>query len=304
MPLPISSHFSGHAMHRPYSSLPPTAGFGLRHPHVLQVIDRPPAVDWIEVHTENYMSPGGPRLKQLEAVRDNFDISFHGVGLSLGSVDEPDRDHLERIRALAYRFNPAAVSDHIAWVRAPMSTGGASLNDLLPLPCTEEAVSVLAHNIGIFQDVIGRQVMIENPSMYLEFAGAELDHAAFVAETVARAGCGLLLDVNNIHVSASNLGFDAESYLAAMPFDAVGEIHLAGHAERQTPAGTLLLDDHGSKVRESVWALYEAALKQTGPVATLVEWDTDIPELPVLLAEVEAAQGRLDRVAEPRRGAA
>jgi uncharacterized protein (UPF0276 family) len=287
-----------------FSSLPPTAGFGLRHPHVLQVIDRPPAVDWIEVHTENYMSPGGPGLKQLHAVREIFDVSFHGVGLSLGSVDEPSREHLQSIRELVDRFQPAAVSDHIAWVRAPQSIGGASLNDLLPLPCTEEAVSVLAHNVGIFQDAIGRQVMIENPSMYLEFAGGELDHAAFVAETVSRAGCGLLLDVNNIHVSASNLGFDADAYLDVMPFDAVGEIHLAGHAERHTPSGTLLLDDHGSRVRGGVWDLYEAALKRSGPVATLVEWDTDIPELPVLLAEVEAAQSRLDRFDEVRRGAA
>lgn len=284
-------------MSPPSSRLPPTAGFGLRHPHVLQVIDRPPAVDWIEVHTENYMSPGGPRLKQLQAVREEFEISFHGVALSLGSVDEPDRAHLSAIRRLVDLFDPAAVSDHIAWVRAPRSIGGASLNDLLPLPCTEEAVSVLAHNVGIFQDAIGRQVMIENPSMYLEFAGAELDHAAFVAETVARAGCGLLLDVNNIHVSATNLGFDAQAYLAAMPFDAVGEIHLAGHAERQTPSGTLLLDDHGSQVADSVWDLYDVALARTGPVATLIEWDTDIPELPVLLAEVDAAQARIDRAA-------
>ena len=287
-----------------FSSLPPTAGFGLRHPHVLQVIDRPPAVDWVEVHTENYMSPGGPRLKQLEAVRERFDLSFHGVGLSLGSVDEPDPGHLKRIADMVKRFDPAAVSDHIAWVRAPSAAGGVSMNDLLPLPCTEEAVNVLARNVGIFQDAIGRQVMIENPSMYLEFAGAELDHAAFVAETVSRAGCGLLLDVNNIHVSASNLGFDARDYLAAMPFDAVGEIHLAGHTERQTPTGSLLLDDHGSRVRDSVWALYDAALQQTGPVATLVEWDTDIPELPVLLDEVAAAQSRLDRLTGRARGAA
>lgn len=287
-----------------FTNLPPTAGFGLRHPHVLQVIDRPPAVDWVEVHTENYMYAGGPRLKQLSAIRENHQLSFHGVGLSLGSVDEPDRSHLMRIRSLVDRFEPSAVSDHIAWVRAPRASGGASLNDLLPLPCTDEAVSVMARNIDIFQNAIGRQVLIENPSMYLEFSGADMDHAAFVAEIIARAGCGLLLDVNNIQVSATNLGFDALGYLAAMPFDAVGEIHLAGHAERNTPTGTLLLDDHGSRVRDSVWQLYEAALQRTGPVPTLVEWDTDIPELPVLLAEVSAAQARLDGVDEARRGAA
>lgn len=282
------------------SSLPPTAGFGLRHPHVLQVIERPPAVDWVEVHTENYMYPGGPRLRQLEAVRERFQLSFHGVGLSLGSVDEPDRDHLKRIRHLVDRFEPAAVSDHIAWVKAPAAAGGASLNDLLPLPCTEEAVAILARNVGIFQDAIGRQVMIENPSMYLEFDGGELDHAAFVAETVRRAGCGLLLDVNNIHVSAANLGFDADDYLDAMPFEAVGEIHVAGHTSRETPGGVLLLDDHGSRVRDEVWRLHDRALAKTGPVATLMEWDTDIPELDVLLEEVASAQRRLDAAASVR----
>lgn len=282
------------------SSLPPTAGFGLRHPHVLQVIDRPPAVDWVEVHTENYMYPGGPRLRQLEAVRERFQLSFHGVGLSLGSVDEPDRDHLKRIRSLVDRFAPAAVSDHIAWVKAPAADGGASLNDLLPLPCTEEAVAILARNVGIFQDAIGRQVMIENPSMYLEFAGGELDHAAFVAETVRRAGCGLLLDVNNIHVSATNLGFDADDYLGAMPLEAVGEIHVAGHTSRETPSGVLLLDDHGSRVRDEVWRLFDRALAKTGPVATLMEWDTDIPELDVLLEEVASAQRRLHAAASVR----
>jgi hypothetical protein len=286
------------------TSLPPTAGFGLRHPHVLQVIDRPPAVDWVEVHTENYMVAGGPRLRQLEAVADRFRLSFHGVGLSLGTAGEPDRDHLNRIRDLERRFRPAAVSDHIAWVRAPQAAGGHSLNDLLPLPCTEEAVDNLARNIGIFQNELGRQVLVENPSMYLEFAGAELDHAAFVAETVRRAGCGLLLDVNNIHVSAANLGFDAPAYLDAMPFDAVGEIHLAGHAERETPTGALLLDDHGSRVRDAVWTLYEAAIARTGPVATLVEWDTDIPELDVLLDEVRGAQRRLDALDAPERRSA
>lgn len=276
------------------TSLPPTAGFGLRHPHVLDVISRPPAIDWVEVHTENYMVPGGPRLRQLDAIRERFDLSFHGVGLSLGSVDEPDREHLTRIRGLVRRYRPAALSDHIAWVRAPAQVGGASLNDLLPLPCTEEAVSILARNIGIFQDATGCQVMVENPSMYAAFAGAELDHADFVTETVRRAGCGLLLDVNNVHVSAHNLGFDATDYLARMPFDAVGEIHLAGHAERTDAGGTLLIDDHGSRVRDSVWKLYDQALAATGAVPTLIEWDTEIPELDVLLAEVRTAQSRLD----------
>jgi len=293
-------------MKGPITSLPPTAGFGLRHPHVLEVIDRPPAIDWVEVHTENYMVAGGPRLRQLDAIRERFALSFHGVGLSLGSVDEPDPAHLERIRKLVDRYRPAALSDHIAWVRAPAAMdgnplGGASLNDLLPLPCTEEAVNILARNIAIFQDATGCRVMVENPSMYAEFAGAEMDHADFVAETVTRAGCGLLLDVNNIHVSAHNLGFDAADYLARMPFDAVGEIHLAGHAERRDGTGMLLIDDHGSRVRDAVWNLYDQAILATGPVATLVEWDTEIPTLDILLSEVATAQGRLDDLADARR---
>lgn len=295
-------------MKGPITSLPPTAGFGLRHPHVLEVIDRPPAIDWVEVHTENYMVAGGPRLAQLDAIRERFALSFHGVGLSLGSVDEPDKAHLKRIRDLVDRYRPAALSDHIAWVRAPaeMADGaisGASMNDLLPLPCTEEAVTILARNIAIFQDATGCRVMVENPSMYAAFAGAEMDHAAFVAEVVQRAGCGLLLDVNNIHVSAHNLGFDAASYLAAMPFHAVGEIHLAGHAERTDGLGTLLIDDHGSRVRNAVWALYDQAIRATGPVPTLVEWDTEIPALDVLLAEVSTAQNHLDALAETPRAA-
>jgi len=276
------------------TSLPPTAGFGLRHPHVLQVIDRPPAVDWVEVHTENYMADGGPALRQLEAVREHYKLSFHGVALSLGSVDEPDRAHMQRIRDLATRFAPASISEHIAWVRAPASVGGASLNDLLPLPCTDEAVRTMARNIGIFQDALGRQILIENPSMYLEFQGAEMDHAAFVHAVVTEAGCGLLLDVNNIHVSAHNLGFDARAYLDAMPMNAIGEIHLAGHTSRATPSGSLLLDDHGSRVIDPVWELYDRALQATGPVPSLVEWDTDIPELETLLAEVAKAQTFLD----------
>lgn len=282
--------------------LPPSAGFGLRHPHVLQVIEQPPAVAWVEVHTENYMVAGGPRLRQLEAVRERFELSLHGVGLSLGSAEEPDRGHLRRIRELERRFRPAAVSDHIAWVRAPRNLGGVSLNDLLPLPCTEEAVRTLVHNIGIVQDTLGRPIMVENPSLYLEFAGAEMGHAEMVTETVRCAGCGLLLDVNNIHVSARNLGFDADGYLACLPHDAVGEIHLAGHAERRDGDTTLLIDDHGSRVRSAVWQLYEVALDLTGPVATLIEWDTCIPGLDILLEETAAAQGRLDaRTTRPRR---
>ncbi|MEC9344933.1 MAG: DUF692 domain-containing protein [Pseudomonadota bacterium] len=289
-------------MDRCQTTLPQTAGFGLRHPHVLQVIDRPPAVDWVEVHTENYMVAGGPLLRQLEAVRDRFALSLHGVGLSLGSVDEPDRGHLDRIRRLERHFAPAAVSDHVAWTHAPAVAGNAGLNDLLPLPCTDEAIEVLARNIGIFQDVLGRQVLVENPSMYLEFAGAEHDHAAFMAEVVRRAGCGLLLDVNNIHVSATNLGFDALDYLARMPFEAVGEIHLAGHASRDVGGRELLIDDHGSRVRPEVWRLFEAALEHTGPVPVLIEWDTDIPGIDVLLDETAAAQARLDRLSgTPRR---
>jgi uncharacterized protein (UPF0276 family) len=272
------------------------AGIGLRHPHLGELIERPPAgLAWVEVHTENYMAAGGPRLRQLELIRERYALSFHGVGLSLGSADPPDPAHLARIKALADRFEPALMSEHVAW----SVEGGHYLNDLFPIPYTEEALELVSRNIRIAQDALGRRLLVENPSSYLRFVDSTLPECLFVAELVRRSGCGLLLDVNNVHVSARNHGFDVGEYLAAMPGDAVGEYHLAGHAEVEVDGVPLLIDDHASRVVPAVWDLFERALAAFGPRPTLVEWDNAIPPLAVLLEERAAAQGRLERAAGP-----
>lgn len=272
------------------------AGIGLRHPHLEDLIERPPAgLAWVEVHTENYMAEGGPRLRQLELVRERYALSFHGVGLSLGSADPPDPAHLARIKALADRFEPALMSEHVAW----SVEGGHYLNDLFPIPYTEEALELVGRNIRVAQDALGRRLLVENPSSYLRFVDSTMPECLFVAELVRRSGCGLLLDVNNVHVSARNHGFDVGDYLAAMPGDAVGEYHLAGHAEVEVDGVPLLIDDHASRVAPAVWGLFEQALAAFGPRPTLVEWDNAIPPLAVLLEERAAAQGRLERAAGP-----
>jgi uncharacterized protein len=272
------------------------AGIGLRHPHLEDLIERPPAgLAWVEVHTENYMAEGGPRLRQLELVRERYALSFHGVGLSLGSADPPDPAHLARIKALADRFEPALMSEHVAW----SVEGGHYLNDLFPIPYTEEALELVSRNIRAAQDALGRRLLVENPSSYLRFVDSTLPECLFVAELVRRSGCGLLLDVNNVHVGARNHGFDVADYLAAMPGEAVGEYHLAGHAEVEVDGVPLLIDDHASRVVPAVWGLFERALAAFGPRPTLVEWDNAIPPLAVLLEERAAAQGRLERGAGP-----
>jgi uncharacterized protein (UPF0276 family) len=271
-------------------AIPAAAGIGLRHPHVAQLIDEPPPeLAWVEVHTENYMAEGGPRLRQLELIRERFSLSFHGVGLSLGSAGEPDRAHLARIRRLCERFTPGLVSEHIAW----SVEGGHYLNDLFPIPYTEEALATVARNIRIAQDFLGRRIMVENPSSYLRFLDSTMPECRFVAELAERADCDLLLDVNNIHVSAHNHGFDVGDYLAVIPPGRVGELHLAGHARVEVDGLLLLIDDHASRVILEVWQLYERTLAAIGPRPTLIEWDNDIPSLEVLMAERAQAQMRL-----------
>jgi uncharacterized protein (UPF0276 family) len=273
------------------------AGIGLRHPHVAELIESPPpGLLWVEVHTENYMAEGGPRRRQLELVRDRYGLSFHGVGLSLGSADEPDREHLARIRALCRRFAPSLVSEHIAW----SVEGGHYLNDLFPIPYTEEALDTVARNVRIAQDALGCRIMVENPSSYLRFVDSTMPECTFVAELARRADCDLLLDVNNIHVSAHNHGFDVDSYLAAIPPERVGEIHLAGHARVEIEGAAVLIDDHASCIADDVWALYDRTLACLGARPTLVEWDNDIPPLPVLMAECRKAQRRLDEASLAR----
>jgi uncharacterized protein (UPF0276 family) len=268
------------------SPIPVKAGIGLRFQHHHDVLETRPGVAWMEVHTENYMGGGTP-LKYLDAIRRDTPISLHGVGLSLGSADGLDTGHLERIRQVAERIEPGLMSEHLAW----NVVGETYLADLLPLPMTEEALGVVCRHVDQTQDFLKRRFFIENPSTYLQFGHSTIPEWEFIAAVSARTGCGILCDVNNIFVSAHNHGWDAATYLAALPPAAIGEIHLAGHSVRPTPDGqTLRIDDHGSRVIEEVWALYEQALKRFGPVPTLIEWDNNVPPLGVLLDEASRAE--------------
>jgi uncharacterized protein (UPF0276 family) len=263
---------------------------GLRFAHHRAVLERRPAMAWFEVHAENY-AHGGLPLQQLERIRADHPVALHAVGLSLGGTDPLDRDHLARLKALADRIEPGLVSDHLSWSTAD----GEYLADLLPLPYTEEALAVVAAKVDRVQDALGRRLLVENPSACLAFTHSTLGEAEFLAALVARTGCALLCDVNNLCVSRHNVGLDALGWLAAVPAAAVLEIHLAGHAVRPLPdGGTLRIDDHGSAVPDQVWALYAQALQRFGAVPTLVEWDTAIPDFAVLAAEAAKAQRLLD----------
>lgn len=278
------------------SPIPSQAGIGLRFPHHREMLERHPRVPWLEVHSENYMS-GGAAFACLEALRCDYPVSLHGVGLSLGSADEIDRAHLARVRELAARIGPGFVSEHLAW----SVVENTYLADLLPLPLTEEALDVVCRHVDEAQTSLGRRILIENPSTYLRFAHSTIPEWEFIAELAARSGCGILCDVNNIYVSACNHGFDPERYLAALPADAIGEFHLAGHSVRELPDGrTLRIDDHGSRVTGAVWALYARALDRFGPRPTLIEWDTNLPPLDVLLDEAATAQTAIDRPPRPQ----
>jgi hypothetical protein len=270
-------------------------GIGLRAPHVEEILATRPRVGWLEVHAENYMG-GGPALRALERLRRDYPISLHGVGLSLGSADGLDTRHLERLAALAERLQPALVSEHLSW----SVVGGAYLNHLLPLPYTEATLALVAGHVTRAQDRLGRRLLVENPSGYLRFESSTLAEAEFLAALAQRTGCGLLCDVNNIHVTCANLGGDAEAYLAALDPATIGEIHLAGHAVNEADGRTILIDDHGSPVAPAVWRLYERALARFGAAPTLIEWDTDVPPLPALLAEAADADRRLAAAQEVR----
>ena len=264
------------------------AGIGLRSPHVDEIIATRPEVGWLEIHAENYLG-GGPALRALEAIRRDYPISVHGVGLSLGTADGLDARHLARVGALVERLQPALVSEHLSWSIA----GGAYLNHLLPLPYTDEALALVAGHVARVQDALGRTILVENPSSYLRFSDSPIPEPVFLGELARRTGCRVLCDVNNIYVSCRNFGLDPATWIDAMPADAVREIHLAGHSVNDADGQPILIDDHGSRVAEPVWDLYERLLARIGAAPTLVEWDTDIPALPVLLAEAQSAARRL-----------
>jgi uncharacterized protein (UPF0276 family) len=272
--------------------IPARAGVGLRAQHHAEFVRELPPAAWLEAHTENHFHDGGPAVRVLERLAEVYPLSLHGVGLGLGSADPIDREHLRRVRDAVNRYSPALVSEHACWTHVD----GEHFNDLLPLPYTEEAVEHLAARVRHVQDFLGRQILLENLSVYAAFAVTQLSEGEFLAAVVERSGCGLLLDVNNAYVNARNVGLDVARLFAELPAVAVQEIHLAGHTRRRIGAQELLIDDHGSAVGDEVWALYAEALRRFGPVPTLIEWDNDIPALDVLLAEARKADVLLREV--------
>jgi uncharacterized protein (UPF0276 family) len=273
------------AIPAPWSTLPLRAGVGLRAAHHDTLPAQRPDVGWIEAHTENYFHASGPAARALDRARSHYPLSLHGVGLALGSADPLDREHLRQVRDAIKRYEPVLVSEHACWGHVD----GHHFNDLLPLPYTEEAVEHLAARLRAVQDFLERQVLLENLSAYVAFAQSPLGEGEFLAAVVERSDCGLLLDVNNVYVNAHNLDLEPEAFLAALPVTSVREIHLAGHSRRRVGAHDLLIDDHGSVVPEPVWELYRAALRRFGHVPTLVEWDTNVPALDVLVHEAHVA---------------
>ena len=280
---------------RPFGTregLSPYAGIGLKPQHYRDILATLPDVGFFEIHAENYMGEGGPPHRYLELIRAHYELSVHGVGLSIGSDAPLDREHLARVRVLLAIYEPQSFSEHLAW----STHDGIFLNDLLPVPYDTPTLRRVCQHIDEVQTVLKRRMLLENPSTYLAFDRSDMAETEFLAEIVARTGCGLLLDVNNVFVSATNHAYDADRYLEAFPVEHVEEFHLAGFAVDVDEDGRrLLIDAHGTPVEDVVWRLYERAVARTGAAATLIEWDNDVPSLPVLLAEAERAE-RLLRV--------
>jgi hypothetical protein len=267
-------------------TLPANPGVGFKPQHFAAILADPAAAGWLEIHAENYMGAGGRPLAQLRHLAERFPISVHGVGLSIGGESRPDRDHLARLAQLCGWLAPASFSEHLAW----STHDGAYLNDLLPLPYTRATLDRVAGHIDEVQDALGRRMLLENPSTYLAFAATEMDEIAFLTELARRTGCGLLLDVNNVAVSCTNQATDPHAYCDAFPLDLVGEIHLGGHdADADEFGAPLLIDSHACAVADPVWALFARVIARGGPRPTLIEWDNDVPDWPVLAAETRRA---------------
>ena len=267
-------------------SLPSRAGIGLKFRHIDQFLREMPDIGFVEVHAENYLVEGGIRLAQLEAVRENYPLSIHGVAASLGSEAELNDDHLRRLKRLVDRYQPQSFSEHLAW----SSHAGVYYNDLLPLTYTQERLQRVVEHIDQLQSYLGRRILLENPSTYVSFEASEIPETVFIAEIVKRSGCGLLMDVNNIYVTCINQGWSPDEYMAALPLGAVGEVHLAGYTEELDAQGNrVLIDSHSAEVADEVWQLYQRLLDQIGPQPTLLERDGALPELSVLLVEARGA---------------
>jgi len=271
--------------------IPAQAGIGLRGDHARELLHARPRLGFLEVHSENYFGAGGAPVDVLGLLREHYPLSMHGVGLSLGSTDPLDHKHLQQLARAIARFEPALVSEHLAW----SSNNGRYLHDLAPLPYTEEALDHFCARVRQVQDFLGRRILVENVSSYLRYRHSTIPEWEFLAAVAQRCDCGILLDVNNIYVNAVNHGFDALTYLDAIPAGHVGEIHLAGFTERDTGAAPLLIDTHNRPVADAVWELFDRATELYGPVPALVEWDSDLPALDVLLDQAARAQDVLER---------
>lgn len=267
----------------------PVAGIGLRAPHLTAMVRDRPTTAFLEIHAENYLAPS-PALETVERLRADYALSVHAVGLSLGSAGGLDEAHLERVAGLIDRLQPAHVSDHLSW----SVSDGFFLNDLLPLPYTEEALGIVARNVSRLQETLGRQVSIENPSCYLAFTHSTLSEPEFLSEVARRSGCGLLLDANNLYVTSRNLRLDPRAWLEGLPMEAITEYHLAGHTVNDAGGAPILIDDHASRVGAPVWSLFAEVVARFGPHPTLIEWDADIPALEVLLDEAACADRVMD----------
>jgi hypothetical protein len=271
--------------------LPARPGVGYKPQHFNEITSAAGPVGWLEIHAENYMGDGGRPLAQLRHLAERFPISVHGVGLSIGGEGPLDRDHLARLKQLCGWLNPASFSEHLAW----STHDGAYLNDLLPVPYTSETLARVCDHVDQVQEALGRRMLLENPSTYIAFAETAMGEVEFLTEIARRTGCGLLLDVNNVYVSGINQNYDPVAYLDAFPLHLVGEVHLGGHDEDNDDHGNrLLIDSHGAEVVDPVWALYARVIGRAGPKPTLIEWDNDVPDWPVLAAEA----GRAARVLE------
>jgi uncharacterized protein (UPF0276 family) len=277
--------------------LPARAGVGLKGEHYQDICEASPDlgwpdIGWFEVHPENYMGAGGAPHHYLTKIRENYPLSLHGVGLSIGGSLPPSQEHLSRVKELVERYQPESFSEHLAW----SSHEAGFFNDLLPLPLTEETCQTVSEHIDHIQETIGQKLLLENPSTYVAFERQDFTEIEFLKEVVKRSGCGLLLDVNNVYVSCTNHERSSEDYIKNFPMEAVGEIHLGGHAPDEDDLGNpLLIDAHDRKVVEDVWALYDQAISQKGPVATLIEWDNDVPTWDVLFSEAKLAEEILQK---------
>jgi len=276
-----------------FETLPNRPGVGYKPQHFAAIMQDASPVEWLEIHAENYMGEGGRPLAQLRHLAEKFPISVHGVGLSIGGQDALDMDHLERLKHLCDWLNPASFSEHLAW----STHEGFYLNDLIALPYTEATLTRVADHVAQVQDVLGRKMLLENPSSYLAFAESTLSETDFLAEVVKRTGCGLLLDINNVFISANNQKTSAIAFIDAFPLEHVGEFHLGGHDEDIDETGAvLLIDSHGREVVDPVWALFDYTLGKSGPAPALIEWDANVPDWPALAAEAARAAQVLDRI--------